>query len=284
VGQRNQPQRESDTVGATNFKKSQHRVDQKPHDFVAPSEPCERFSPYTAQAAQEMKIWGRHRLIVPSPSSLLRGGDPRRLRLDFSRLVQRWLAHFIPKPPGRSLHPFRLGIALSDPLWFPVAFQLSAFAFSTIFCSLGNCIFLTVHLVRAYSPDTLSSLPVSALNGWFAVFVTDYRRRLRAFLYPGDWDSTRQLLHFGFPCLTLPSHLLFGSCRLRGLRKFNFLPISSYTLPAFRLELPLGLGFASPACHPASRNRRRNREVASTHCLGVVLSCNTPFKATSCRP
>ena len=178
-------------------------------------------------------------------------------------------------------------MALSDQLWFPVAFRRSAFASSTISCSLGVCISLTVHLVRLIrddAPDTLSSLPVSALNGWFAVFVTDYRRRLRAFLYPGDWDSTRQLLHFGFPCLTLPSHLLFGSCRLRGLQKFNFLPISSYAWPAFRLELPLGLGFASPACHPASRNWRRNRKVASTHCLGVVLSCNTPFNATSCRP
>ena len=111
--------------------------------------------------------------------------------------------------------------------------------------------------IRDDDPDTLSSLPVSALNVWFAVFVTVYRRRLRAFLYPGDWDSPRQLLHFGFPCLTLPSHLLFGSSRLRGLRKFILLPISSYAWPAFRLELPLGLGFASPACHPVSRNWRQ---------------------------
>jgi hypothetical protein len=178
-------------------------------------------------------------------------------------------------------------MALSDPLWFPVAFRRSAFASSTVFCSPGNCVFLTVHLVRAIQdddPDTLSSLPVFALNGWFAVFLTNYRRRLRAFLYPGDGDSPRQLLHVGFPCLTLPSHLRFGSSRLRGLQKFSFLPISSYTWPAFRLELPLGLGFASPAYHPTSLNWRRNRGVASTHCLGVALSCSVPFKATSCRP
>ncbi len=104
------------------------------------------------------------------------------------------------------------------------------------------------------APDTLSSLPVSALNVWFAVTLTDYLRRLRTFLYPGDRDSTRQLLNFGFPCLTLPSHLLFGSWRLRGLQKFISLPISSCALPAFRLELPSGLGFASPAFHPASLN------------------------------
>jgi hypothetical protein len=138
--------------------------------------------------------------------------------------------------------------------------------------------------LRDDEPDTLSSLPVSALNVWVAVTLTVYRRRLRAFLYPGDWDSTRQLLNFGFPCLTLPSHLLFGSSRLRGLQKFICLPISSYALPAFRLEIPSGLGFASPAFHPASRNWRRNRRVASTHCLGVMLSCNIPFNATSCRP
>ena len=138
--------------------------------------------------------------------------------------------------------------------------------------------------IRDDDPDTLSSLPVSALNVWFAVTMTDYLRRLRVFLYPGDWDSPRQLLHFGFPCLTLPFHLRFGSSRLRGLQKFNFLPLSSYTLPAFQLEIPLGLGFASPAFYPASLNWRRNRKVASTHCLGVVLSCSTPFKATSCRP
>ncbi len=192
-----------------------------------------------------------------------------------------------PEPPGRSLHPFRLGMALSDQLCFPVAFRLSAFAFSTISSSLGKSVFLTVHLVRLiwdYDPDTLSSLPVFTLNVWFAVFMTDYLRWLRAFLYPGDWDSTRQLLHFGFPCLTLPSHLLFGSCRLRGLQKFILLPISPSTWPAFRLEIPLSLGFASPAFHPASRNCRRNRRVVSTHCLGVTLSCSAPFNATSCRP
>jgi hypothetical protein len=158
-----------------------------------------------------------------------------------------------PKPPGRSLHPFRLGIALSDQLCFPVVFRLSAFASSTISCSLRNCVFLTVHLVRN-DPDTLSSLPVSALNVWFAVSTTVYLRRLRAFLYPGDRDSTRQLLNFGFPCLTLPFHLLFGSSRLRGLQKFISLPISSYALPALQLEIPSGLGFTSPAFHPTSRN------------------------------
>ena len=158
-----------------------------------------------------------------------------------------------PKPPGRSLHPFRLGIALSDQLCFPVVFRLSAFASSTISCSLRSCVFLTVHLVRN-GPDTLSSLPVFALNVWFAVSTTVYLRRLRAFLYPGDRDSTRQLLNFGFPCLTLPFHLLFGSSRLRGLQKFISLPISSYALPALQLEIPSGLGFTSPAFHPASLN------------------------------
>jgi hypothetical protein len=205
----------------------------------------------------------------------------------FPSLFNAYSTPLLPEPPGRSLHPFRLGMALSDQLWFPVAFRLSAFASSTIFCSLGHRVFLTVHLVRLIwddDPDTLSSLPVFALNGWVAVSLTVYRRRLRAFLYPGDWDSTRQLLHFGFPCLTLPSHLLFGSSRLRGLQKFILLPLSSYTWPAFRLEIPLGLGFASSAYHPASRDWWRNRGVVSTHCLGLVLSCNTPFKATSCRP
>jgi len=74
-------------------------------------------------------------------------------------------------------------------------FRLSAFASSTISSSPGICVFLAVHLVRTYDPDTLSSLPVSALNVWFAVSLTVYLRRLRAFLYPGDRDSTRQLLH-----------------------------------------------------------------------------------------
>ena len=77
-------------------------------------------------------------------------------------------------------------------------FRLSAFASPTISYSPGNCVFLAVHLVRFirdFDPDTLSSLPVSALNVWFAVTLTGYRRRLRAFLYPGDRDSTRQLLH-----------------------------------------------------------------------------------------
>jgi len=74
---------------------------------------------------------------------------------------------------------------------FPVAFRLTAFAWSDLLHSLGKSAFLTVRLVfKKRPPIELTSFRMGCLVS---------PGRLRASLYPGGGDDSDRLPDFGFP-------------------------------------------------------------------------------------
>jgi len=76
-------------------------------------------------------------------------------------------SHFQSRPsPVPRLHPFRLGIALSAPLWIPVAFRLAAFASWDILYPLEDCTSVTFGLPESEGTfRTPSGFPRFARGG-----------------------------------------------------------------------------------------------------------------------